>query len=109
MDRGAWQATVHGVARVGHSLATKPPPYVTSDDSLIFTSSKSQISGIFSYTFFYGHNYFYLSKYLRVELLNDGIVKYVRSCHIDGAVLPITLNEIFTLPVSTIGESRQLV
>ena len=26
MDRGAWQATVHGVARVGHELATKPPP-----------------------------------------------------------------------------------
>ena len=26
MDRGAWQATVHGVARVGHDLATKPPP-----------------------------------------------------------------------------------
>ena len=26
MDRGAWQATVHGVARVGHYLATKPPP-----------------------------------------------------------------------------------
>ena len=25
MDRGAWQATVHGVARVGHNLATKPP------------------------------------------------------------------------------------
>ena len=24
MDRGAWQATVHGVARVGHDLATKP-------------------------------------------------------------------------------------
>ena len=24
--RGAWQATVHGVARVGHDLATKPPP-----------------------------------------------------------------------------------
>jgi len=23
MDRGAWQATVHGVARVGHNLATK--------------------------------------------------------------------------------------
>ena len=23
MDRGAWQATVHGVARVGHYLATK--------------------------------------------------------------------------------------
>ena len=26
MDRGAWQATVHGVAIVGHDLATKPPP-----------------------------------------------------------------------------------
>ena len=25
-DRGAWQATIHGVARVGHDLATKPPP-----------------------------------------------------------------------------------
>ena len=23
---GAWWATVHGVARVGHDLATKPPP-----------------------------------------------------------------------------------
>jgi len=26
MDRGTWQATIHGVARVGHDLATKPPP-----------------------------------------------------------------------------------
>ena len=26
MDRDAWQTTVHGVARVGHDLATKPPP-----------------------------------------------------------------------------------
>jgi len=26
MDRGALRATVHGVARVGHDLATKPPP-----------------------------------------------------------------------------------
>ena len=26
MERGAWQATVHGVTRVGHDLATKPPP-----------------------------------------------------------------------------------
>ena len=24
MDRGTWQATVHGVTRVGHDLATKP-------------------------------------------------------------------------------------
>ena len=26
MGRGAWLATVHGVARVGHDLVTKPPP-----------------------------------------------------------------------------------
>ena len=26
MDRGVWRATVHGIARVGHNLVTKPPP-----------------------------------------------------------------------------------
>ena len=26
MDRGARQATVRGVTKVGHNLATKPPP-----------------------------------------------------------------------------------
>ena len=25
IDRGTWWATVHGVARVGHNLATEPP------------------------------------------------------------------------------------
>ena len=29
MDKGAWQATVHGLARVGHNLATKPPPPIS--------------------------------------------------------------------------------
>ena len=29
MDRGAWQATVHGVARFRHNLATKPAPTTT--------------------------------------------------------------------------------
>ena len=29
MDRGAWQAIVHEVARIGHDLATEPPPAVT--------------------------------------------------------------------------------
>ena len=28
MNRGAWWATVHGVARSGHNVATKPPPVV---------------------------------------------------------------------------------
>ena len=26
MDRGAWQATVHGVTRVRHNIVTKSPP-----------------------------------------------------------------------------------
>ena len=29
MDRGDWQATVHGVARARYDLATKPPPPTT--------------------------------------------------------------------------------
>ena len=28
MDRGVWQAIVHGVIRVAHNLATKVPPYI---------------------------------------------------------------------------------
>ena len=28
MDREAWQATVHGVARVRHILVTKPPLFI---------------------------------------------------------------------------------
>ena len=35
MDRGAWQATVRGVARVGHDLAIKPPPPTLQVDSLL--------------------------------------------------------------------------
>ena len=29
MDRGAWRATVHGVARVRHDLVTKPHHHQT--------------------------------------------------------------------------------
>ena len=29
MEGRAWQATVHGVAKVVHNLATKPPPLST--------------------------------------------------------------------------------
>ena len=34
MDRGPWQATVHGVARVGHNLATKPPRHNNNNCSI---------------------------------------------------------------------------
>ena len=37
MDRGAWQATVHGITRVGHDLATKPPPpHCDPEDSVYY-------------------------------------------------------------------------
>ena len=32
MDRGAWQATDHGIARVRNNLATKPPSKTKSHD-----------------------------------------------------------------------------
>ena len=36
MDRGAWWATVHGVTRVGHDLATKAPiSFLNINNSLI--------------------------------------------------------------------------
>ena len=34
-DRGAWWAAVRGVARVGHDLATKPPPPPLKDPALL--------------------------------------------------------------------------
>ena len=45
MDRGAWWATVHGVARVRHDLVTKPPisyrKYIRKTDNII-DKSKSE-------------------------------------------------------------------
>ena len=38
MDRGAWQGTVHGAARVGHDLMTKPP----SPRKMIMGDAESQ-------------------------------------------------------------------
>ena len=36
MDRAAWWATVHGVARVRHDLVTKPPPYFNVKQLMYF-------------------------------------------------------------------------
>ena len=35
IDRGAWRATVHGIARVGHNLAIKLPPESLRDLSKV--------------------------------------------------------------------------
>ena len=47
MDRGAWQAdTVHGVARVGHDLATKPPtPLCQLSPKHLIPSQSSSLLG----------------------------------------------------------------
>ena len=45
MDRGAWKATVHGVTRVRHNLATKPPPPPIS----FYLQSPSGINNLITY------------------------------------------------------------
>ena len=45
MARRAWQAIVHGVAKVGHDLATKPPPIVAK--TLFLYSEDVFVSSIF--------------------------------------------------------------
>ena len=43
MDGGAWQAvTVHGVSRVRHDLATKPPYYSTGFPGSISSKKKKK-------------------------------------------------------------------
>ena len=55
MDKGAWQATVHGVARVGYDSATKPPLRIMFA-CLLFSSDikeskkKKKMKGICKYS-----------------------------------------------------------
>ena len=47
MDRGAWQATIHGVPRVEYNLATKQPPpciYMFLNFLCFYFHKKSDIS-----------------------------------------------------------------
>ena len=57
MDRAAWQATVHGVAKVRYNLTTKQPPpciYIFLNFlSIYFHNNKSDISAKVIITIFY--------------------------------------------------------
>ena len=44
MDRGAWQATAHGIAGVGHDLATTPPPPRDDKDSYQILAGTQKIT-----------------------------------------------------------------
>ena len=58
MDRGAWQATVHGITRVRHNLVTKPLPS-TLHIILFFKSSLTDV----------GAHYQVLSKILTIFII----------------------------------------
>ena len=47
MDRGAWQATVHGVIRVGYDLAIKPPQELKNNPMRFFLPELVEIARIF--------------------------------------------------------------
>ena len=47
MDRGTWRATVHGVARVGHDLASKPPSSRALKPAIFFKPIFSHIRILF--------------------------------------------------------------
>ena len=49
MDRGAWQATVHGIARIRHNLVTKPPPELVY--TIVFVSDIHQSDSVIHTSF----------------------------------------------------------
>ena len=57
MDRGAWQATVHGVTRVRHDLVTKPPPLTLTLEQHRFEMHVFTYMQIFFFTIKYCRYY----------------------------------------------------
>ena len=52
MDRGPWQTAVHGVARIGRDLATKPPPVAHGFYCLKLCHSPLMLCSLF-FSFFF--------------------------------------------------------
>ena len=46
MDRGAWRATVHGLARIGRDLAAKPLPYRYASSTLYYVQATIDQGGM---------------------------------------------------------------
>ena len=70
MDRTAWHATVHGVARVGYNLATKPPPsgFLWPDEGM---QSVSECQEGWQDIAFYHHAFLGIEKW-EIEKVNGG-------------------------------------
>ena len=63
MDTGAWKAVVHGVTRVGHDLATKPPTTTVIsvaplDGQGLFKTARTEISSSVALSAFFHSCYF---------------------------------------------------
>ena len=46
MDRGAWQGTVHGVAKSQHDLVSEPPPTINQIDYDTCCNHTAGVSGM---------------------------------------------------------------
>ena len=92
MDRGAWWATIHGIARVGHDLAAKPsPPRDIDYSSLCSTVNLCCLSTF--YLFF---------PVLFIFLLYNIVVAFAINWHesaMDLHVLPILNPPPTSLPI----------
>ena len=55
MDRGAWQATVHEVARIQHDIATKPPPSICGGMGAVEKRKHMRTLYTFCIIFLYTH------------------------------------------------------
>ena len=82
MDRGAWWATVHGVGRAAHNLATKP---LTALGYWPFYCSLNE-------------NYNYTEKHKVIIYKNIVYHKYISSNYCTSTMPELILQQTFTLP-----------
>ena len=106
MDRGAWQATVHGVTRVRHDLVTKlPPPFLAPEFYKLLSGTQERFVFnlpffIHNFTLFEGHvtssfSFSFGEKFPIVLVLNLTLCVIVKMLFIDSkhAVSVFSLQE----------------
>ena len=101
MDRGAWQATVHGVTRVGHDLAAKLLLLHVCVCVYIYTHTYIHI---YTHTYIYTHTckcmYIYIHTYIfQISFLHFSLLVYENT--IDFSRLIMYFATLITLLIST--------